>query len=112
MSLSASSNGEPATKLRLAASLAAVREPAVVCAKLNSFAPARAAASVDVRSSVRTSCIQATLIANAAMMMHNGKQTAINTSIAPRREARRFGLGWFLMVVNLVEGLVLDHHAG
>ena len=39
---------------------------------------------------VRTSCIQATLTANAAMMMHSGKQMAINTSIAPRRETRRF----------------------
>ena len=60
-----------------------------ICARLSSFAPARAAASVAVRSSVRTSCIQATSTANAAMMMHSGKQTAINTSIAARRFSRR-----------------------
>ena len=53
-----------------------------LCDRLSSLAPARAAASVAVRSSVRTNCIQATSTANAAMMMHSGKQTAINTSIA------------------------------
>src|SRR3954447_10676793 len=82
ISLSASSKGCPATGLRLAKSLACAVATTVDCDRLNCFAPARAAASVDVLSSVRTSCIQATLIANAAMIMHNGRQTATSTIIA------------------------------
>jgi hypothetical protein len=89
MSLSASNSASPATLFRLAASLARLRAVVVLCDRLNSFAAARAAESVAVRSSVRASCIQATSMAKAAMIMHNGKQIAIKNNIAARRLIRR-----------------------
>jgi hypothetical protein len=80
--------------------LARARAASVFCERLNSLAAARAAASVAVRSSVRTSCIQATSTANAAMMMHSGRQIATSTSMAARR--RLGGTRRFMVLVSRI----------
>jgi len=65
--------------------MAAARAAGSLYCKLNVFAPAREAASVAVRNSVLTSCIQATSTANAAMIITRDSATVIKTNMAPWR---------------------------
>ena len=83
MSLSASCSGTPATRFLLATSLAGLASGSDALRQAQLLRAGTGRGIGRCPQFGPTSCIQATSIANAAMMMQSGKQNAINTNIAP-----------------------------